>query len=948
MQPPQYPENEDARLKALTHCALLDSAPEERFDRITAMAKAVFDVPIVLISLVDKDRQWFKSRQGLTATETPRDISFCGHAILTPDQLFIVSNAPLDPRFSDNPLVRSAPQIGFYAGAPIKDAQGFALGTLCLIDNRPRQLSDSQQQLLWDFAALVEREIQYQDTQSLNQQLQQSTEQYASLVRNIPGVTYRRRNDKNWTMLYISEQIQALCGYSADQLIHAQPVNFAALIPHDYLSALTGQVQQAVASGQSWQLEYPVVTQSGQYRWLEDRARAVTDDSGEEVYIEGFLLDITRERQARDKLERHNQALKLLNRISFELRGSVSEVIEQALKLGCEFLQMDMAIVSEVLQNTYVVRWYYQPPGGGLEHGQHFDLLQTYCDITLKNRSLLAISHMGESQYCQHPCYQAFGLESYIAQPLNVDGKIFGTLNFSAATPRPQGFDEIDKLFVALLERWLGAKLERHQQRKMLNNLVEQVPGMIYQFRQWPDGHIAFPYTSSAIKDIYGVSAEAVKADAARVFERIFDEDLPRVSQSIEDSRAQLSVWNEQYRVLNQQGQPEWVEGRARPQRLEDGSTIWFGYIANIHQSKLIELSLESSEQRLRSLFELSPIGILLADYQTGQLLDCNAALLRPSGYSRQQLLSMNIMDLVPQSHIHLRSKILEQISSQDRFGPLEAKLRCHNTDSYPIRLQGVKIADQDQRTLVWCLIEDITEHKRVERMQKEFIAMVSHELRTPLTSIKGVLSLLAGGAIADMPEKAKSLLSTAYKNSQQLNDLINDILDLEKLSADAITFNMQALSVSAVLEEAKELYQHYGLKQGVTVSLIHPQEDYVVYADKKYLLQALANLLSNAIKFSPEQGVVTLSARRHQQHIRLQVEDQGEGIPDTFRERIFKRFAQADSSDNRKKGGTGLGLAITAELMVKMGGDVGFESEFGQGATFWLTLPAATDGVSD
>ncbi|GGD61092.1 PAS domain-containing protein [Lacimicrobium alkaliphilum] len=948
MQPPKLPENEQARLNALSACSLLDTEAEERFDRLTEIAQALFDVPVVLVSLVDAKRQWFKSKQGLDATETPRSISFCGHAILRPQQLFIVENALEDERFSDNPLVTGDLNIRFYAGAPIKDSGGYPLGTLCLIDSQPRQLSDKQKEMFRHLAALVEQEIQYQDVTELNQQIRQSRDQYASLVENIPGITYRCRYDEHWTMLFMSSNIDPVSGYPASDFINNARRSYASLIPDNYHEYVEQQVAEAVEQKRSWQFEYPICHADGKLRWIEERGKAIYDGQGNVAYLQGFLLDITRERQARERLERHNRVLKLLNRISFELKGTLTEVIEQALELGCEFLQMDMAIVSEVLADTYVVRWFSQPQEGELTHGQQFQLTDTYCDITLRENTLVAIEHMQKSDYCGHSCYQAFGLESYIAQPLNVDGKAFGTLNFSSLVPREQGFDDIDKLFVRLLERWLGGKLDRDQQRRKLNNLVEQVPGMIYQFRQWPDGKVAFPYSSSGIQDIYGVTAEQIKKDGGVVFERIFSEDRERVSDSIQQSAQSLELWHEQYRVLNEKQQPEWVEGRARPQRLDDGSTLWFGYIANIHQSKKIELSLESSEQRLRSLFELSPIGILLVDYKSGKLLDCNAALLNPSGYSRQKLLQQSIMDLVPDSHRYLRNKMLDEIRNHGQFGPVDVELRCQNNDTYPIRFQGVKISDEEQQSLLWCLIEDITEHKRIERMQKEFISMVSHELRTPLTSIKGVLSLLTGGAVQHMPEKARTLLSTAYRNSVLLNELINDILDLEKLSAGAIHFAMQAIEVATLLQEAKELYQHYGLKQGVTIRLIPAKEDLCILADKKYLLQGLANLLSNAIKFSPERAVVTLFASRVGQQIRISVQDQGEGVPEAFRDRIFTRFAQADSSDNRQKGGTGLGLAITRELMEQMGGEVDFESVDGEGATFWLQLPDINSGASD
>ena len=158
MKIPAVPDNERLRLDALRRLAVLDSPAEERFDRITRMARNMFEVPIALVSLVDDHRQWFKSCCGLSVLETPRDISFCGHAILG-EELFVVEDAAQDPRFSDNPLVTGEPHIRFYAGHPLEVSAGLKLGTLCIIDTKPRVLSLREQALLADLASMVESEL---------------------------------------------------------------------------------------------------------------------------------------------------------------------------------------------------------------------------------------------------------------------------------------------------------------------------------------------------------------------------------------------------------------------------------------------------------------------------------------------------------------------------------------------------------------------------------------------------------------------------------------------------------------------------------------------------------------------------------------------------------------------------------------------------------------------
>ncbi len=151
--------NETERLAALHSYDVLDTTPEESFDRITRLAKSALQMPIVLVSLVDADRQWFKSRQGLEAAETPRDISFCTHAI-EQDQPLIIKNALEDARFCENPLVTGEPHIRFYIGVPLRTPDGYNVGTLCAIDRKPRDLSDTEVSLLRDLSRLVIDELE--------------------------------------------------------------------------------------------------------------------------------------------------------------------------------------------------------------------------------------------------------------------------------------------------------------------------------------------------------------------------------------------------------------------------------------------------------------------------------------------------------------------------------------------------------------------------------------------------------------------------------------------------------------------------------------------------------------------------------------------------------------------------------------------------------------------
>ncbi|HEX8464306.1 MAG TPA: sensor domain-containing diguanylate cyclase [Abditibacterium sp.] len=185
------PANETARLETLHQSGLLDSLPEQAYDDITLLASHICGTPMAVMSLVDGERQWFKSKVGIEGSETPREHSFCAHAILEPQSLFIVPDARLDPRFADNPAVVADPSIRFYAGAPLVTPEGHALGSLCVVDRKPRVLTEIQKQALQALSRQVMAQFtlheQTQQLQSLNEQLER-----LSVRDELTGVNNRR------------------------------------------------------------------------------------------------------------------------------------------------------------------------------------------------------------------------------------------------------------------------------------------------------------------------------------------------------------------------------------------------------------------------------------------------------------------------------------------------------------------------------------------------------------------------------------------------------------------------------------------------------------------------------------------------------------------------------------------------------------------------------------
>ena len=235
---------------------------------------------------------------------------------------------------------------------------------------------------------------------------------------------------------------------------------------------------------------------------------------------------------------------------------------------------------------------------------------------------------------------------------------------------------------------------------------------------------------------------------------------------------------------------------------------------------------------------------------------------------------------------------------------------------------------------------DKLDERRRMEALKDEFISLVNHELRTPLTSIHGALGIINTKLGPELPEEARRLLEIAYRNSRRLARLVDDVLDLQKIESGMVTFEARVQPLRPLLEHAVEANQPYATQLGVTLVLEDAPPDVQVAVDGDRVIQVLTNLLSNAAKFSPSGERVAVSAASGHGCWRIAVTDRGPGIPESFRARVFQRFAQADASTTRPRGGTGLGLSICKAIVERMGGRIGFETEPGHGTTFYFDLP--------
>lgn len=773
-----FPINEAERIAKLHQLDILDTSREQSFDAIAQLAMNLCEVPIAVVSLVDADRQWFKSCLGLDATETPRDVAFCAHAILRPDDVLVVEDATIDPRFSDNALVVGEPHIRFYAGAPLVTESGHGLGTLCVIDYVPRHLSANQITSLQLLASQVMQLLRFREN---NIALERERENLDMVIRGTNIGTWQWNVQTGETIF--NERWAEILGYSLDELAPVSITTWLDLAHPDDLKQ-SGELLERHLRGEIkfYDCKCRMRHRDGYWVWVHDRGQVTrVDEAGRPLWMSGTHADIS------------------------ELQTS-----QQKLRDSEELLQ------------------------------------------------------------------------------------------------------------------------------SMLSNF----PGVVYRCENDPSWTML--YLSEAVQQLTGYpSAEFIHSDSPRSFTDLtHPDDVPWIAEKVSTALAKREPFELLFRLRYADGRWLWVQELGRGIYDENGDLKYIdGFIWDVTRAELANKAIHLNEEKLSTLYNQASIGIALNALDDGRYLECNPELCRLTGYTEAELITISYWDLTPLHYQEQENEQLRSLRSTGRYGPYEKEYRHKDGHLIPILLNGVLIEDPNGELKIWSFIQDITERKRIERMKNEFVSAVSHELRTPLTSIAGSLALVTSGALGQMSDRAQSMLGIAYKNAKRLTLLINDLLDMEKILAGKMDFDMREQPLLPVLEASLESNKSYADSYGVEL-VLHVETDVLAQIDNQRLQQVLTNFISNAVKFSPTGEKVEIRLSQQGDQARIAVVDHGPGISEEFRARIFQKFSQADASDSRQRGGTGLGLAISKAFVERMQGSIGFDSKPGQGATFFACFP--------
>jgi PAS domain S-box-containing protein len=370
--------------------------------------------------------------------------------------------------------------------------------------------------------------------------------------------------------------------------------------------------------------------------------------------------------------------------------------------------------------------------------------------------------------------------------------------------------------------------------------------------------------------------------------------------------------------------------------------------------ARSIELTIEAGhrerdlfnfQQRLSLYVQTTPLAVIEWDQQM-TVKAWNPAAEAMFGYSRTDAEGRQITDLLfPGTTADHLAEIWRTL--EDGSGGHQLVVENRKRDGTSIQCEWLNTLLADANSFdrgVMSLVQDVTQRMANERLKQEFVSIVSHELRTPVTSIKGSLGLLTSGLLDDEPEKSRELMSVALANTNRLQLLINDILDVDKLESGKMEFRFRDTNLVKLMHDVVGANQSYADQYGITLACADFPAVCDVKIDPDRVFQVITNILSNAIKFSATGGTVTLGLQRSGHDVRVTVNNRGEVIPEADRAKLFGKFFQRDASSTRSKGGSGLGLYICQRILEEHGSLMDYHSDTASGTTFFFELHTVSD----
>ncbi len=923
--PPEAFQDEAQRLAALLALQILDSPPEVEFDALVRAASLACGVPISLISLVDAERQWFKANTGLPGiAETARDLAFCAHAVLE-DALLEVADATQDPRFAHNPLVTGQPDIRFYAGAPLRLRDGHRVGTLCVIDRQPRQLTTTQRDILQCLAQAAAQAMEHRrDSQRLQRLTHDNAERARRLYEATPAMLHSI--DAQGRLLAVSDLWLARLGYTRDAVLGRPSTDF--LSPASQAHARDVVLPAFFDSGRCDAVAYQMVSHGGALLDVLLSATLERDGAGQPLRSLAVCEDVTLRRQAERALLEERQ------RLSNIIDGTDVGTWEWNVRTGEARVNARFAqIAGHTLDEL-------GPPS--LEVWR----AALHPDDAPQMEALLRQHLAGKT-----PQYEA---ETRVRHRAGhwVWVKARGRVMTWTADGQPEWMFGI---------RWdISTRKQQEAALRKSEQFLDRT-GRVAGVGGWELDIASGVVTwSDETRRLHGVAP-----DYQPVLDQAINFYAPQARPVIEAAVAKAMAtgegWDLELPLIRADGQPIWAravgtvefEG-GKPVRLAGA----FQDISELHQSRT-QLQRLNSEQA--AMLDNDMIGILRL--HGPQVVWANRGMDRIFGYAGADWLGLPSRRLFA-NHAAWQHLCRDSAAAMADGAVIRSQLQLLRKDGASVWIDASSVVlpnPQDGPADVMLLLADITPLKRAEeariqaialaaqntqlretgRLKDQFLANMSHELRTPLNAVIGFAHLLQSALSAPESTKLRSFANQIGASGRHLLQLIENLLDYAQLESGKVSFAPVAVDLAPLVHKVTALLQPNSAARQVQISVLVSADLAGVHTDPARLQQLLLHLIGNAIKFSHPGGAVQVRAQPDgAAHWCVEVEDHGIGIAQADLPQLFTQFQQLSTGHSKTHGGAGLGLAMVRRTVESQGGSVGVRSQPGVGSVFYLRLP--------